>query len=129
MRKIIISDVFKLARLIEEADLENVFTKVVKLAERDKAFIICEEDDEETKKEKQALLEEKQHSVGLEIVMMVFKACCTKQLEKNLYDLLEGITEKDVANQPLDELMKDLKEIASQNDIFTFFKQAGQLMK
>lgn len=128
MRKIITSDIFKLARLIEEADLESVFGKIMKFMEKDKSLIIREEDSEERKREKQALLEEKQQSVGLEVIMMVFKACCTKQLEANLYDLLGGIVEEDIANRPLDELIKDLKEIAAQNDIFNFFKQAGQLI-
>ena len=40
----------------------------------------------------------------------------------------EEYVEKDIANQPLDELLKDLKEIVVQNDIFDFFKQAGQLI-
>ena len=129
MRKIVLSDAFKLARLIKEANLEDIFSKFTKLMKKDTSLTIHEDDSEEIKKEKQTLLEEKQQSMGFEIIKTVFEVCCTKELEERLYDLLGGIIEKDVAQQPLDELMDDLKQVAAQNDILNFFKQAGRLMK
>ena len=129
MRKIVLSDAFKLARLIKEANLEDIFSKFTKLMKKDTSLTIHEDDSEEVKKEKQTLLEEKQQSMGFEIIKTVFEVCCTKELEERLYDLLGGIIEKDVTQQPLDELMADLKQVAAQNDILIFFKQAGRLMK
>ena len=83
----------------------------------------------EIRRKKQELLEKKQESVGFELIMTIFEACCTEELEKKFYDLLGGIIEKDVANQPLDDIFEDIKIIVKENDVLHFFKQVGQLMK
>ena len=128
MRKIITSDVFKLARIIKKTDLKNVITEI-SASTKKTSVVVDKNDSEEVKKEKQELLNKQQESVGFEVVMTIFEACCTEELEKGLYDLLSDIVEKDIANQPLDDTLEDIKEIVAQNDIFTFFKQASRLMK
>lgn len=118
MRKLITSDVFKMARIIKEAKIKNAITELFK--ERKKKPVGDE------------LLEEKQEEAGFEAIMMVFEACSTEKTEKMLYEFLGGVTEKEpdkVANQSLEVTIEDIKTIVSENSIFNFFKQASQLTK
>lgn len=119
MRKIITTDVFKMARIMKEAKIKDAITQLFKEKKR-----VSAGDD--------AALEEVQEEAGFEAIMTVFEACSEEKTEGMLYEFLGGITEKgaeNVANQSLDTTIEDVKIIVAENNIFNFFKQAGQLMK
>ena len=114
MRKLITSDVFKMSRIIKEAKVKDAIMEIFK------------------EKKKDGALEEQQEEKGFEAIMTVLEACSTEKTEKMLYDFLGGIAEKDadkIANQSLEATIEDIKAIVTENNIFNFFKQAGQLTK
>lgn len=131
MRKLITSDVFKMARIIKAAQVKDAIADIFESTKGVNAGIL-ETDSEEVKEEKRKALADKQEAAGFEAIMTVFEACSTEKLENMLYELFGGITEKkpeDIARQSLETTIADIKTIVKENNIVNFFKQAGQLTK
>lgn len=113
MRKLITSDVFKMARIIRKAnakeEIKEIFKKVTDA------------------KDSGADVETMQREAGMEVVAFIIDACGNEDVEKALYSLLAGIAEKkdeEIKNQSLDTTIELLKKIASDNDIQNFFSIA-----
>ena len=131
MRKLITSDVFKMARIIKEAGVKNAIAEIFKET-RNTNIVIEENDSEAVKKAKTEAINKKQEEAGFEAIMTIFESCSTEKLEKMLYEFLGGISEKksdEVAGQTLEATIEDIKTIVSENNIVNFFKQADQLTK
>lgn len=84
-------------------------------------------------KEKNANGEETNvESEGLVVVLEIVNALSDVNQEKLIYDLLGGILgkkTKEIAEQDLQTTVSDLKAIAEQNDLQSFFNLAYQLTK
>lgn len=114
MRKIITSDVFKMARIIRKANAKEEMIKVFSKME-------------ELKGDESKTLEDVKKEVGMEIVAYLIESCGDEEVEKLLYNLLSGIAEKkenDIKNQSLDTTIEMLKQIAKENDLQNFFSVA-----
>lgn len=111
MRKIITADVFKLSRIIKTANVKETIANLVTEGKKKNA-------DEE--------------AIGIEAIMTVMESCSSEKLEKQMYELIAGITEKkpeEIENQSLEATITDVKQIVKENNISLFFKQASQLTK
>lgn len=120
MRKINTSDVFKMARIIKAAGAKEIIAEFFE--EGKNKPVVNEKED----------MSEQQEKMGFEVFMAIFEVCSTEKIEKMLYELIGGITEKEpdvIASQPLEIMVADIKTIVAKNNIAAFFKQAGQLMK
>lgn len=109
MRKIITSDVFKLARILKTANINEELAECVSSGKKKGADI---------------------EAIGIKAFFSVAEACGEPKLEAEFYDLLGGITEKDpdvVKNQSFDATIEDLKQIAKENDLKSFFSSASRL--
>ena len=131
MRKLITSDVFKMARIIKEAKVKDAIAQIFEKTRKEK-IVISESDNEEERAKKEKEIEEKKEAAGFNAIMTVFEACATEKLEKLLYDFMAGIVEKkseEIANQSLETTISEIKEIVRENNIADFFEKAGQLTK
>lgn len=131
MRKLITSDVFKMARIIKAAQVKDAIAEIFESTKGVDSGIL-EGDSDEVKEAKRKALADKQEAAGFEAIMTIFEACSTEKLEKMLYDLLAGVTEKtadDIGGQSLEATIADIKTIVEENNIANFFKSAGQLTK
>lgn len=109
MRKINTQDVFKAGRLMKEAGIKKTVADIYKKSKEEGAD---------------------RESVGMEAIFTILEACSTEKMETKLYDLLGGILEKtpdEVATQSLEKTIEDIKQIAKENNLALFFKQASQL--
>lgn len=109
MRKINTEDVFKMARLMKEADL----TKDIK-----EAYMAGKKEGANTEE------------VGMNVFMNIICSVSDKNVESKFYDLLSGITEKteeQVKTQSLEATLSDLKQIAEENNFGNFLKSASKL--
>lgn len=115
MRKIITSDVFKLARIIKKIGIKDDISAMYAQVQQ-------------AKKQGEEFNSEK---IGIDLMLKVIEACSTEEQEKQIYGLLAGImekTEEDIKNQSLDTLMEDIKRIFSENNMTNFFKAAAKSM-
>lgn len=131
MRKINTQDVFKLARLIKAAGIKDIVSNMFASGLRiSKEIQVDENASEEEKKKAKQELDRKQEEFGVNAIFTLLENCCSPDLEKKVYDLVAGITEKTpdaVMNQSLEVTIDDVKEIAKNNNIIDFFKKASQL--
>lgn len=70
--------------------------------------------------------------MGFDLLWDVFDAATEKKGEKSLYEFLAGPFEMpatEVEDLPIAELIENLKQIASDNNLNSFFKLATDLMK
>lgn len=129
MRKINTSDVFKFAKILKKTRIKESIAKLyedgaAKEAEIKKKFL-SEEDIKEQ-------LQKAQNDFGVQFAFSILDAAADGGVEKDLYDLLGGITEKaptDIENQSLEKTLEDLKNIAKENNLSLFFKSASRLMQ
>ena len=129
MRKINTSDVFKMARIIKQANVKSAMAEIFN-STRENKIEILEGDSDEEKAEKLKKIERKKENAGFQAIMTIFESCCTEELEEMLYQFLAGITEKrseDIATQSLETTIEEVKTIVKENNIFDFFSQADQL--
>lgn len=131
MRKINTQDVFKLARIIKGAGIKEVvsdmFAKGIQISRENE---LPDGATEEEISQAQQQMARKQEEFGVNAVFTILENCCSVDLEKKVYDLLAGITEKTpdaVMNQTFETTVEDVKEIAKNNDLIGFFKKASQL--
>lgn len=111
MRRIQTGDVFKMARIIKALSIREELTKIAVDARKEDGSTDIE-------------------AVGIKAFMMVMESCADATVENKIYDLLAGITEKnveDIKTQTLDATIHDIREIVKENDIVNFSKSAVQL--
>lgn len=132
MRAINTQDVFRLSRIIKtiniKAELPELIKQIEKMNEVQRS--IQEDDSEEVKTKKKDEYEEIMVNVGVDIVFSIIEKCSDSKQEKAIYELLGGILGKEakqIAEQPIQDTIKDIKDIVKENDIAVFFKQAGRL--
>ncbi|HBA50088.1 MAG TPA: hypothetical protein DCZ91_20310 [Lachnospiraceae bacterium] len=109
MRKLNTGDVFKMARLLKNA---NMVGSVKNAFEKGK-----EEGADEMK-------------VGIDFVCDVLCACSEEKTETQLYDLLSGICEKkpeEIRSQSLETTVQDIQRIFEENNVLNFFRSASRL--
>lgn len=114
MRKINTSDVFKLARIVRKANMKEEVKKIFSQIT-------------EAKKDDSKNIDDVQREVGMEMIAYLIEACGDELVEKDIYGLLAGISEKkesDIKNQSIDATIEMLKQIAKENDIQNFFSVA-----
>jgi len=138
MRKILFKDVMSLARIIKKGNLK---ADIIEISNKIKSKYNVEKN--ESNEEKQDVSPEIDESklkeideselkeIGLEIMFTIFEMCGDSGVEKELYKMLDSIfeAEKSIENMELIDVVKNFKELAEENDLMLFFKQAGQLMK
>lgn len=112
MRKIQTQDVFKLARIIKQANMKETIADLIK---RGQAAGKAEDKD--------GVVE----SIGIEVFIALIEAAGDEKMEQKIYDLLDGITEKKIKEQSLDVTFEDIKQIIRENDIKSFFNTASRL--
>ena len=106
MRKIVLSDVPKLARIIKSTNTRETILKAYEDGKREGA-------DAEV--------------IAASVFFSVFESCGDKKTEEQIYELLAGIMEKkpeEVSGISLDKLIEDIKVIAQENNLVSFFKSA-----
>lgn len=111
MRKINTGDVFKLARLVNETKMTDTLKEAYLSGKKENA------DAEE---------------IGVSAAMGILASCGSQRTEEMFYVLLAGICEKepkDIKTQPIEETVKDIKQLVKENDIMNFFTQASRLAK
>lgn len=109
MRKISTGDVFKMARLMKNANLMKNISDAYAEGHKEGA---------------------KKEEVGLNAFMDIMCSCCESKVENQLYDLIAGITEKtakDIEGQSLESTIEDIKKICEENNIVNFIKSAWKL--
>ena len=114
MRKIQTQDVFKLARIIKNADLKAEISNAI------------EQINAGSKKEKN--LSEK---VGIRVFLTIVEGCSDIKTEDMIYELIGGIAEipaNDIKTQSLEAAIDLIKKIASENNMISFFNTAGTLL-
>lgn len=111
MRKINTGDVFKLARLINETKMTDTLKEAYLSGKKENA------DAEE---------------IGVSAAMGILTSCSSRRTEEMFYALLAGVCEKepeDIEEQPIEETVKDIKQLVKENDIMNFFTQASRFAK
>lgn len=106
MRKLITSDVFKIARIIKSANLKEKILEVYK-----------------NKGEKDI------ETLGLDIIFSIIEGCSEKNIENEVYSFLGGLTgrePKEIEQLELKDFISIIEEIAKENDLVYFFKLATQ---
>lgn len=106
MRKIILSDVPKLARIIKSTNTREIILKAYEDGKKDGA-------DAEV--------------IAASVFFTVFESCGDTKTENQIYELLAGIMEKtpeEVQGLTLDKLIEDIKVISEENNLVSFFKSA-----
>ena len=109
MRKVNTEDVFKMTRLMKNANnVQNI------------------KDAYSAGKEKGADAEQ----IGVNVLMDILCSCSEAKVENQFYDLLGGICEKtpeDIKKQSLESTIEDMKRICEENNIVNFLKSAANV--
>jgi len=112
MRKINTSDVFKLARILKKGNVEeNIANAIGDIDIKNKSKVT--------------------EKVGIKVMLALFESCGEPEVENLVYDLFGGIAEIDpntIATQTFDKTLEMFKEIAKENNLSNFFKQASRLI-
>lgn len=107
MRKLVLKDAMKMAKIIKKANIKDEFAALAK------KFTNTQEDQQE---------------VGIEVAVTLAQACGNEGVDKEVYELLNDIFEtKDVANMSLEEIGNKFAQLAQENNLLNFFKSAGSL--
>ena len=112
MRKIVTKDVCKLARILRKGNFEANIAKAVEEMEGAKGKKISEK-------------------AGIKIMLVLFESVGDPEVEKLVYELFGDIAEIDpqeIANMPIEDTIKLIKQINEQNDLRAFFRAAGRLV-
>lgn len=105
MRKINTQDAFKTARLIKHSNIKNVL-----LSYYDEGLTVKSDDIEK---------------YGMRLFFDAISCLGEVKAEDEFYELIAGITEKtvkEIKEQPITDTINDLKEIAHDNDLKSFFQ-------
>ena len=110
MRKLKTSDIPAFCRCVKALGIRDQVEQIAK--EADKAADIWDK--------------------GFDLVWHIFDIATEKKGEKILYSFLAGPFEKtaqEVEDMDLTDFLSGMKQLAEENDLVTFFKSAGALMK
>lgn len=109
MRHLNTEDVFKTARLLKYSGLKDtLFEKF----EEAKSFGTLDVNDPRVK------------AFGLDVFFVIIDSLAENKVEGQFYELMAGICEKtveDIKTQSFNDTWEDLKRIATENDLKTFF--------
>ncbi len=105
MRKLVTADVFTVARVLKASGVRAELVNVVQKLKNETGEIDLQR-------------------VGIDIVFMVIEALAEKKSEKAIYEALAPIfevSEKEVEQMPIGDLVNSMKQIAEENDLGNFF--------
>lgn len=112
MRKLITSDVFALARIIKASGMRDALTAYVKrLAAQDQALDV--------------------ETVGYEGMLIMIEALAERKAENALYEALAPVMEltpEEVRSLPPADFVANIKQIAEENDIKSFFGYVSSIL-
>ena len=106
MKKLTGKHVFAMAKIIKAANLKEELGEVI------------------AKAQSQEISTEK---VGIEGLMTVINACGDDKVEQRVYDLLDDVFEAKTADMSLEVIAANFKQLATENNLMSFFKSAGLL--
>ena len=109
MRKLKTKDIMIFARVIKNANIKGRIKEIVGNT-----------------------AESSTREAGFEVLWGIFDALTDDQGEKGIYEFLSGpfeVKASEIENMELPELIENLKILAKENDIYSFFKLAGASMK
>lgn len=125
MRKLIASDVFAALRVVsaveDKTDVKEIVKKIVKEAEAEAE----ENDDEDAEKKNDEFIK----SVGVGAILKLVEMASGKKAEAKIYEFLAGPLEmqpEDVKALPIPDFIENVKTIARENDLSSFF---GSVLK
>ena len=120
MRKLIASDVFAALRVVsaveDKTDVKEIVKKIVKEAEAEAE----ENDDEDAEKKNDEFIK----SVGVGAILKLVEMASGKKAEEKIYEFLAGPLEmqpEDVKALPIPDFIENVKTIARENDLSSFF--------
>lgn len=116
MRKINTGDVFKMARLLKDANVMGAVKDAYKATKKKDAAGGSNKEDAD------------KGSIWVDAAMKMLASCTSQQAEEQFYDLMAGICEnkpEDIRNRPLDGLMGDIRRICEENNVANFLRSAS----
>lgn len=116
MRKINTGDVFKMARLLKNANVMDAVKDAYTAAKKEDMAEDAHKGDAE------------KGSIWVDAAMKVLASCTSQQAEEQFYDLMAGICEnkpEDIRNRPLDGLIEDIRRICEENNVANFLRSAS----
>ena len=116
MRKINTGDVFKMARLLKNANVMDAVKDAYKASKK-------EDGAKEAHKEGPD-----KGGIWVDAAMKVLASCTSQQAEEQFYDLMAGICEnkpEDIRDRPLDGLLEDIRRICEENNVANFLRSAS----
>ena len=116
MRKINTGDVFKMARLLKDANVMDAVKDAYKAAKKEDGAKDAHREDAD------------KGSIWVDAAMKVLASCTSRQAEEQFYDLMAGICEnepEDIRNRPLDGLVEDIRRICEENNVANFLRSAS----
>lgn len=126
MRKLIASDVFAALRVVsaveDKTDVKEIVKKIVKEAEAEAE----ENDDEDAEKKNDEFIK----SVGVGAILKLVEMASGKKAEAKIYEFLAGPLEmqpEDVKALPIPDFIENVKTIARENDLSSFFDSVLKL--
>lgn len=126
MRKLIASDAFAALRVVsaveDKTDVKEIVKKIVKEAEAEAE----ENDDEDAEKKNDEFIK----SVGVGAIMKLVEMASGKKAEAKIYEFLAGPLEmqpEDVKTLPIPDFIENVKTIARENDLSSFFDSVLKL--
>ena len=126
MRKLIASDIFAALRVVsaveDKTDVKEIVKKIVKEAEAEAE----ENDDEDAEKKNDEFIK----SVGVGAIMKLVEMASGKKAEAKIYEFLAGPLEmqpEDVKTLPIPDFIENVKTIARENDLSSFFDSVLKL--
>lgn len=136
MREFILSDVFKASRIIEKAKMSDAIKNIYAMTKdmKKKSLEGLSDKEELTDEDKKQISETKEKilkEAGGELISFVMSAMSNQEIEKQIYDLLAGVAEKetsDIEKMKLKEVKALLVEISEKNDLKDFFSNAVELI-
>ncbi len=111
MRRLEFQDVFTLGRIIEKAKLKEDFVRAYKSGREENVS---------------------QEDIGINVIFAMLAGAVKEGVEQEIYDLLGSITGMDadaVRHQSIPDMLAQLKQIAKENDLISFFEYAKAAMK
>ncbi len=116
MRKINTSDVCKFARIMKYSGMRERLIALFNDAKDIKATSVDSPEVQE---------------FGVKVILEIVDGLSEQKAERELYDLLGGITEKGasiIENQEFTQTIEDIKAIARENDLKSFFSQVSSMI-
>ena len=116
MRKINTGDVFKMARLLKDANVMDAAKDAYKAAKKVDGAKDADVEDAD------------KGSIWVDAAMKVLASCTSQKAEEQFYDLMAGICEnkpEDIRNRQLDGLVEDIRRICEENNVANFLRSAS----